>query len=116
MEAPWSHPTVNPTLSATISERMSAVAGNVDSAAIMLLHLKQFENWLYHTPELTEILQKQVLGTAGKYQLWKQWLKQEKVNERKKAEKEVLDAQRRQYQSLQSLLISKAPLGGQPDG
>ena len=116
MEAPWSHPTVNPTLSATISERMSAVAGNVDSAAIMLLHLNQFENWMYHTPELTEIVQKQVLGTARNYQLWKQWLKQEKVNERKKVEKEVLDSQRRQYQSLQSLLISKAPLGGQPDG
>ena len=116
MEAPWSHPTVNPTLSATISERMSAVAGNVDSAAIMLLHLKQFENWMYHTPELTEIVQKQVLGTARNYQLWKQWLKQEKVNERIKAEKAVLDTQRRQYQSLQSLLISKAPLGGQPDG
>ena len=116
MEAPWSHPTVNPTLSATISERMSAVAGNVDSAAIMLLHLNQFENWMYHTPELTEIVQKQVLGTARNYQLWKQWLKQEKVNERRKAEKEELNAQRRQYQSLQSLLISKAPLGGQPDG
>ena len=86
-EKPHSHPIVSDAVAATIEERLDANAMSFDSAALTLMQMKQFEQWLYRAPEITSRLEQQLSATCSMYEQWLSWLKEEKVIENRRHEK-----------------------------
>ena len=86
-EKPHSHPFVSDLVAATISERLDKEPLRVDSAALTLLQMKELEEWLYEVPALTPSMTDELVKTAGVFERWSTWLKEEKWIEQMQNEK-----------------------------